>query len=376
MTLPATDRTPGAKSVDRAAVRLRVLVVDDEPDICRVLGSALRALGSYEVHTATDAKRALLALDQAETPFDGIFLDIQMPGIRGIELCSIIRSTPGYSDVPIIMLTAMTEQDYLRDAFAHGANDFIAKPFDLDDIRTKFSDQRVTRLRRQNLKGAPAQRGGASHQPPREVIRSLEDAIAIRGVDRCVTRDAFQTYVLHFSERFERPLSVRVVKIARVHELFSGLAEEEFQALIERLAKIFSEMTATSREVFAYLGNGIFLSSCFERSAIDPQALSDAIKGDELFRSLSEHGLALKVILGREVALSGKTRADILRSLGGVIELAERTETSKSGWGTFREWLSLRKSVGQERTRFEQAVYEELLKDLRSEGGLGWDRSA
>jgi CheY-like chemotaxis protein len=100
--------------------KLRLLVVDDEPDVCDLLSAALQVSDRCSVRTAHDALAALQVLGDEEEPFDGIFLDIQMPGTTGIELCAIIRSTPGYEDVPIIMLTAMSDRRFLHNAYAKG----------------------------------------------------------------------------------------------------------------------------------------------------------------------------------------------------------------------------------------------------------------
>ena len=105
--------------------KLRLLVVDDEPDVCSLLAMALQAANTCKVTAAHDARDALSALGDEDQPFDGIFLDIQMPGTTGIELCAIIRSTPGYGDVPIIMLTAMTERRFLHRAYANGEENAV-----------------------------------------------------------------------------------------------------------------------------------------------------------------------------------------------------------------------------------------------------------
>jgi CheY-like chemotaxis protein len=70
--------------------RLRLLVVDDEPDVCDLLSAALQATSSCVVQVAHDAAGALRILSEETEPFDGIFLDIQMPGPRG---SSCVRSS-------------------------------------------------------------------------------------------------------------------------------------------------------------------------------------------------------------------------------------------------------------------------------------------
>ena len=104
----------------------RILVVDDEPHIRRVLGAVLEGRG-YEVRMASDGSQGLEELDTYEA--DLVILDLLMPGASGLEILSKIRSDPRRPDVPVIILTAKG-QDTDRDAaLAGGANDFVTKPF-------------------------------------------------------------------------------------------------------------------------------------------------------------------------------------------------------------------------------------------------------
>jgi len=104
----------------------RILVVDDEPHIRRVLSAVLEGRG-YEVTTAFDGSQGLDELSGAGA--DLVILDLMMPGASGLEILSKIRTDPRRPDVPVIILTAKG-QDTDRDAaLAGGANDFLTKPF-------------------------------------------------------------------------------------------------------------------------------------------------------------------------------------------------------------------------------------------------------
>jgi CheY-like chemotaxis protein len=349
---------------------VRLLVVDDEPDIRDILSLTLGMEGKCGVRTAHDAKTALVALDEDEQTFDGIFLDIQMPGTTGIELCSIIRSTPGYGDVPIIMLTAMTERDYLREAFAKGADDYVTKPFNIDDLRKKFAKLRAEGFRRRPLKAES--RAGTPGAADREVIRSLDDAAAIRGVERCVGRDAFQTYLIHSHTRFATPVSLRATKIGQVYDHFSRLPDGEYEAMVRQIAKVLSQLTERTEDVFTYFGNGIFLSSSIGKSALEETSLSAALERNKGLRALAKGGGSLNLILGNDVVLNGVDKADVIRAVTAAIESCETTEASMASWGTFQEWMSQRMSIGRERSRLEKSAYEQILTDFIDAGELGW----
>jgi len=107
----------------------RVLIVEDEEPIRSLLASALGAAG-YHVCGAPNAQTAL-SLSRAQA-FDAAIIDIKMPGMDGIELSRGLRALDG--DLPVIIITAHADVGTARDAIRMGAYDYIAKPFDLDDV--------------------------------------------------------------------------------------------------------------------------------------------------------------------------------------------------------------------------------------------------
>ncbi|BDM69544.1 DNA-binding response regulator [Streptomyces nigrescens] len=113
-----------------AAKRLdRVLVVDDDAMILRSLGRGLR-LNGFAVTLAEDGPTALAEL--AETPPDVIVLDVSLPGISGIEVCSTLRANG--DEVPVLMLSALDELADRVAGLQAGADDYLVKPFALKEL--------------------------------------------------------------------------------------------------------------------------------------------------------------------------------------------------------------------------------------------------
>ena len=107
----------------------RILVVDDEPRLVRLINEVLRATG-YEVLCAGSGERAL-ELIPVEQP-DMILLDLILPGdVDGYEICRRVRE---YSDVPIIMITARAHETDMLRGFDLGADDYITKPFSAKEL--------------------------------------------------------------------------------------------------------------------------------------------------------------------------------------------------------------------------------------------------
>ena len=109
--------------------RLTILAVDDErtplDDLARILRASLVV---EEVECACDAHDALTRL--AAHPFDGVFLDVRMPGLDGVQVLRKIREING--DVPVIMVTANEDVSLAKETLKLGAFDYVAKPFDFD----------------------------------------------------------------------------------------------------------------------------------------------------------------------------------------------------------------------------------------------------
>ena len=109
----------------------RILIVDDEPDIGRLLGLILRGAG-FEV-AAVDGGRAALA-DLAVSATDLVLLDVTMPELDGFETLRRIREAPATATLPVLMLTANAGAADRTRAAGLGADGFIGKPFDPAEV--------------------------------------------------------------------------------------------------------------------------------------------------------------------------------------------------------------------------------------------------
>lgn len=105
-----------------------VLVVDDDPAICRTLAINLRAR-DYEVESAGDGRSALQIVDERMP--DVVLLDLGLPDIDGITVLKQLRA---FSRVPVIVVSARSEPDDKVEALDLGADDFVTKPFSLEEL--------------------------------------------------------------------------------------------------------------------------------------------------------------------------------------------------------------------------------------------------
>lgn len=112
---------------------LKVLVVDDEEDILEVIQDRLEAYG-FTVATAGNGLEALKKLSMER--FDGIFLDVKMPEMGGIEALEQIRKRD--TKIPIIIITSSSTREAAIEAMAKGANEYVLKPFEWEELKAKI----------------------------------------------------------------------------------------------------------------------------------------------------------------------------------------------------------------------------------------------
>ena len=118
----------------------RVLVVDDDPQLLRALHITLTARG-YRVATATDAKQALA--EASRTPPDLVILDLGLPDLDGVAVAEALR---GWTNIPIIVLSARDAEAAKVNALDAGADDYVTKPFGMNELlaRVRAALRRAT----------------------------------------------------------------------------------------------------------------------------------------------------------------------------------------------------------------------------------------
>ena len=137
----------------------RILVVDDEPQIRRVMRTTLTATG-YEVSDARSGEEAVEKL--GDEKFDLILLDVNLPGMSGLEACRVIRRETLVPDVAIIMLTVRNAEKDKVEALDAGADDYVVKPFGTPELLARI---------RAALRRAPLPQDSA---PERISLRDVE----------------------------------------------------------------------------------------------------------------------------------------------------------------------------------------------------------
>lgn len=121
-----------SEKVDCAA---RILVVDDDPDVAKSIERTLKR--KYQVSVAHSGVAAIKEALRHRP--DLIILDVVMAGMDGLETCRQLRSDPGLADIPILFLTALARTEDRIAGFRAGADDYLTKPFNLEELQLRLA---------------------------------------------------------------------------------------------------------------------------------------------------------------------------------------------------------------------------------------------
>jgi adenylate cyclase len=203
-----------------------ILVVDDAPQNLRLLEAVLAPRG-YGVVTATSGEEALERLEGV----DLVLLDVVMPGIDGYEVCRRLRDDPGTSFLPVVMVTASGEQEKRR-AIEAGADDFVAKPFDHDELLARVRSLLRIKRYHDTIEAQAAQLRGFLSPQVAELVAgdaaSLESHRAEITMLACELRD-FPA----FAESVEPE---EVIQVLREYHAGAGELIHRFEGMLDRFA--------------------------------------------------------------------------------------------------------------------------------------------
>jgi phosphoserine phosphatase RsbU/P len=127
---------------------MRILIAEDDPTSRRLLDIILTKWG-FEVISTCDGDEAWVELQKKDSP-NLVILDWMMPGSSGIEVCKKIRKSPAHTMKYIILLTALGSEDNIIQGLESGADDYISKPYNKNELRVRIGvGERIVRLQQQ-----------------------------------------------------------------------------------------------------------------------------------------------------------------------------------------------------------------------------------
>lgn len=176
--VPTADADLAAKQyadAENATLNSKVMIIDDEQLVIRVVKRFLAAEGYHNFITITDPRDTFEAL-KSEKP-DVILMDIMMPHLTGLDLLKYRQRTPEFQHIPIIILSATSENQVKRDALRLGATDFLAKPVDPSDLTVRVKNALMVKRHHDHLSNYAIELERQVRNRTRQIERSREQII-------------------------------------------------------------------------------------------------------------------------------------------------------------------------------------------------------
>jgi two-component system phosphate regulon response regulator PhoB len=118
--------------------KIKILIIEDDHDIRDLIRLQLR-LQNYNVSVASNGSEAMTKIEN--DTYDLILIDRMLPDTNGLELCKLLRLKPQFKEVPIILVTALSQPENIIEGLDAGANDYITKPFDINILHARVRAQ-------------------------------------------------------------------------------------------------------------------------------------------------------------------------------------------------------------------------------------------
>jgi signal transduction histidine kinase len=302
-------QTFSASSSDKKTTRagdFRILVVEDNPDLNAFIAEALGQ--HYRVISAFNAEDGLQRA--IENPPDLILADIMMPGMSGDRMVAEIRRRPALDDVPIVMLTAKADDDLRIKLLRHGVQDYIHKPFSMEELLARVDGLLVERQRtreelrasEKRLKASLAEKEVLLKEVHHRVKNNMQVISSLVDLQADEIEDADMRAILH-------DVRYRVHSMAMVHEKLyqsNDLAKLEFSDYVKTLLEyLWRSIGANSRVQLDLDLKPVFLSV--------NQAVPGGLILNELFSNALKHAFK-----GRD---TGKLRVSLAEDEKGKVRL-------------------------------------------------------
>tara|TARA_R100000687_G_scaffold16949_1_gene13329 strand:+ start:1402 stop:2292 length:891 start_codon:yes stop_codon:yes gene_type:complete len=284
-----------------------------------------------DLHTAPSGPAALDMIKAQKVPFDCMLLDVDMPEMDGIELCRRIRTVPGYEDKPVLMLTAKTDSISIEKAFAAGANDYIAKPFNLKDIYNRIRVAERLLVSSKTIKRIDASDLSKEGTQVAEGI-TLADKVFLANVGRLILSFSLGNYITQLDRSELDNYQVFGVSIDDAERIFEETSQQGFLHILTSVAETLTDLITCPHLLMSYEGNGAFL--CITRDPNLPewdrmeaglQAKLDAL--NLLSDDLKQESISLSV--GTPIAPNANRTQRVKKTFERALSRAEMRYASK-----------------------------------------------
>ncbi len=236
-----------------------------------------------------------------------------MPGTDGVTLARSIRAMKPYVDAPILMLTAMSEKQYIDAAFSAGATDYVTKPFEMRELQARIGlVERVVEANR--AKPTKVFATNAINPDPGKTIApiALHAPVSIYDVDNLIDFMAMENYITQLSRNDLFGSTAFAFSIRTIEDFHQALTPFEFYSMLSDVGEVISDTLAGCQYLMSYVGNGTFVCITESGWQPDPKTLENSINIALAHVALYDnagHRIEPRVCAGQSQRLIWKTNA-------------------------------------------------------------------
>ena len=301
-----------------------IIVVDDNPVVVKLLESMLVREG-FAVQTAASGQELLDMLEA--TPADLILLDIDMPGISGIETCKRVKANPLTQEIPVLIVTASNDKEHIISGFTAGAQDYIIKPSTKEELLARVRTHLALHKTQQALKASQAKYRKLSY---------IDDLTGLYN-----TRYLYQALQHKLNERPRQPLSIVFMDIDRFKKVVDTYGHLNGSRAIAELAAVVRPLLPEDCFGVSYGGDEfVVVLPGHDRQAGAQRAeqIRVAIADN---RFLTEQQLELEITVSCGVASYPEDAETMVDLLGNADHaLFETKRRGKNGVVTYAEMIN------------------------------------
>ncbi|HKR00166.1 MAG TPA: diguanylate cyclase [Pyrinomonadaceae bacterium] len=266
----------------------KILVADDEP-VNRTLIQRLLEREGYNVLTAKDGSDAV---EQAQQTLpDLVILDVMMPEMDGMDACRLIKEDGRTRDIPVIFLSARDETEMKVNGLSLGADDYISKPFEADELIARVHVAIRLKRERDELRTSAEE---ASQRAELAQERAVTDALTGRlnryGLQHILARESAE------ARRYHRPLSCLLIDLDNFKTVNDTYGHAIGDLALQQVAGVLAEAVRGSDTVFRY-GGEEFLMLLPETDLEGAMALGEKIRAAAASRPFGDGERVFKLTL-------------------------------------------------------------------------------
>ena len=245
-------------------ININILIVDDDQDIQMLLENYLKKLEVEKINFTDTAEKTYRLLNinslKSDPVVDLIILDIVLGAENGIDICRKIKSDAAYQEIPIIMITAQKESEYLKDAFEAGAMDYIKKPIKKIEFIVRVNS--AMKLRKETKAKIEREKELLKlSKKLKKMNQKLEKMALLDGLTNISNRRLFDKTIkkeMKRSKRESNPLSLIMIDIDNFKAYNDTYGHQQGDECLKKVASVLTENTKRAADFAARYGGEEF----------------------------------------------------------------------------------------------------------------------